>query len=342
MAALDPDDTNSDEHGQREILRTTNTRERRKLCVHAFVNPTSLWESTRKKVPKSCSRHRVTNTGRAVLGGDVVKDDSGSFAVLTEQGSSASQMMAAKVLDVLFQTSKMRRTSGAVSASTQVKMMDAYGIIENCWNRSAPPFGLIHLHPIGQNFGTKFKNLWLLLKGIVRTTTGRMALGATIRKSLDIQFDGRKLQDNDDIALRSIYQPEKIQLLETTLCIEITAGTNSTAHYHCRKDWSCLKTWAKSKWQEGNNLEPLPERFMKQEEREERTQLLDRIFLGCTQRERKPNKNLVDECKKMFETSPPHELLRSYLVRENRPLRSPPGPVTYKDMRRNAWKGTPE
>ena len=29
--------------------------------------------------------------GRVVLRGDIVKDDSGSFAVFTEQGSSASQ-----------------------------------------------------------------------------------------------------------------------------------------------------------------------------------------------------------------------------------------------------------
>ena len=38
--------------------------------------------------------------GRVVLRGDIVKDDSGSYAVCTEQGSSASQMTAAKVMDV--------------------------------------------------------------------------------------------------------------------------------------------------------------------------------------------------------------------------------------------------
>ena len=36
--------------------------------------------------------------GRVVLRGDIVKDDSGSYAVFTEQGSSASQMTAAKML----------------------------------------------------------------------------------------------------------------------------------------------------------------------------------------------------------------------------------------------------
>ena len=37
--------------------------------------------------------------GRVVLRGDIVKDDSGSYAVFTGQGSSASQMTAAKIMD---------------------------------------------------------------------------------------------------------------------------------------------------------------------------------------------------------------------------------------------------
>ena len=39
--------------------------------------------------------------GRVVLRGDIVKDDSAPHAVFTEQGSSASQMTAAKVMDVI-------------------------------------------------------------------------------------------------------------------------------------------------------------------------------------------------------------------------------------------------
>ena len=38
--------------------------------------------------------------GRVVLRGDIVRDDSGAYAVFTEQGSSASQMTAAKVMDI--------------------------------------------------------------------------------------------------------------------------------------------------------------------------------------------------------------------------------------------------
>ena len=60
------------------------------------------------------------------LRGDIVKDDSGSSAVFTEQGSSASQMTAAKMMDVI---SRLPGCAGqaayAVSAYTQVKMEDA-------------------------------------------------------------------------------------------------------------------------------------------------------------------------------------------------------------------------
>ena len=49
--------------------------------------------------------------GRVVLQGDIVKDDSGSYAVFTEQGSSTSKMTAAKVMDINFKTTGMGRTS---------------------------------------------------------------------------------------------------------------------------------------------------------------------------------------------------------------------------------------
>ena len=64
--------------------------------------------------------------GRVGLRGDIVKDDSGSYAVFTEQGSSASQMTAAKVMDII---SRLPGCAGqaadAVSAYTHVKMEGA-------------------------------------------------------------------------------------------------------------------------------------------------------------------------------------------------------------------------
>ena len=70
--------------------------------------------------------------GRVVLRGDIVKDDSGSCAVFTEQGSSASQMTAAKIMHII---SRLLGCDGqaadAVSAYTQVKMEDALKFVEN-------------------------------------------------------------------------------------------------------------------------------------------------------------------------------------------------------------------
>ena len=64
--------------------------------------------------------------GRVLLRGDIVKDDSGSYAVFTEQGSSASQMTAAKVMDIISRLPGYAgQAADAVSASTQVKMEDA-------------------------------------------------------------------------------------------------------------------------------------------------------------------------------------------------------------------------
>ena len=70
--------------------------------------------------------------GRVELRGDIVKDDSGSFAVYTEQGSSSSQMTAAKIMDII---SRLPGCAGqaadAVSACTQVRMEDAHKLFKN-------------------------------------------------------------------------------------------------------------------------------------------------------------------------------------------------------------------
>ena len=71
------------------------------------------------------------NQCRVVLRGDIVKDDSGSFAVFTEQGSSASQMTAAKIMDII---SRLPGCDGqatdAESTYTHVKMKDAHILLK--------------------------------------------------------------------------------------------------------------------------------------------------------------------------------------------------------------------
>ena len=55
-----------------------------------------------------------------------MKDDSGSYTVFTEQGSSASQMTAGKVMDIISRLAGCDgQAADAVSAYLQVKMEDA-------------------------------------------------------------------------------------------------------------------------------------------------------------------------------------------------------------------------
>ena len=61
-----------------------------------------------------------------------MKDDSGSYAVFTEQGSLASQMTAAKVMDIISRLLDCAGQAGdAVSAQTQVKNGGCSQIIGN-------------------------------------------------------------------------------------------------------------------------------------------------------------------------------------------------------------------
>ena len=87
----------------------------------AKVHFASLMDMCHLKNAELEAKHQKYK-GRVVLRGDIVKDDSGSYAVFTEQGSSASQMTAAKVMDII---SRLPGSAGqaadAVSAYTQVQ-----------------------------------------------------------------------------------------------------------------------------------------------------------------------------------------------------------------------------
>ena len=96
----------------------------------ATVHFASLMDICHLKNAELEAKHQKYK-GRVVLRGDIVKDDSGSYAVLTEQGSSAFQMTATKIMDVI---SRMPGCDGqaadAVSAYTQVKMEDAHKLLK--------------------------------------------------------------------------------------------------------------------------------------------------------------------------------------------------------------------
>ena len=71
------------------------------------VHFTSLLDLCHLKNAELETKHQKYK-GRVVLRGDIVKDASGSCAVFSEQGSSASQMTAAEIMDII---SRLCRTS---------------------------------------------------------------------------------------------------------------------------------------------------------------------------------------------------------------------------------------
>ena len=109
-------------------------------------------------------KHQKFN-GQVVLRGVIVKDDSGSYAVFTEQGSSASQMTAAQVMDTI---SRLPGCAGqaayAVSAKSQVKMEDAPNIMENSQIGMSRHLDSSTTTQMAQNHGPVWKIQSFLLK----------------------------------------------------------------------------------------------------------------------------------------------------------------------------------
>ena len=96
----------------------------------ATVHFASLMDICHLKNAELEAKHQKYK-GRVVLRGDIVKDNSGSYAVFTEQGSSASQMTAAKIMDIIARLPGCNgQAADAVSAYTQVKMEDAHKLLK--------------------------------------------------------------------------------------------------------------------------------------------------------------------------------------------------------------------
>ena len=96
--------------------------------------------------------------GRVVLRGDIVKDESGSYAVFTGQGSSASQMTAAKVMDII------SRLPGCAGPSSWRSICFYPGkkwkMLKSFWkfpNRSVQTFGFVYHDTNGLNHGPVWK-----------------------------------------------------------------------------------------------------------------------------------------------------------------------------------------
>ena len=107
---------------QKEVINEAHEEER---TVH-FATPMDICHLKNSELEPKFQKYK----GRVVLRGDNVKDDSGSYAVFTEQGSSASQMTAAKVMDVIGRLPGFSGQAADDTACTQVNMEDASALLK--------------------------------------------------------------------------------------------------------------------------------------------------------------------------------------------------------------------
>ena len=211
--------------------------------------------------------------GRVVLLRDIVKDDSGSYAVFTEQGSSASQMTAAKVMDIMSRLAGCAgRAADAVSAYTQVKMEDDPQLLKIPKSECPDIWIRLPRH--------KWPKSWSSIQDPVvpleRNLYGHPLAGPLWER----QFEKILLK----------YGWEKVFNWE---CLFVH-----------REKGLFLSVYVDDIKLAGNkqNLDPMWKLLNKEVDLGEPTSFLDHVYLGCTQRHCEVSKNTVDNYRTMFES----------------------------------------
>ena len=194
-----------------------------------------------------------TYKGRVVVRGDIVKDDSGSYAVFTEQGSSASQMTAAKIMDIISRLPGFDgQAADAVSAETQVKMKDAHKLLKipksecpDIWIRLPRhkwPKSWSSMEDPGRSSWTK--SVW--------SSSGRTIVGKAIWEKSYWNMAGRKFQIGNvslyivkkDVFLSVHVDDIKLAGKETKILIRCgTYSTKKSIWENQHLSW-IMKTWA--------------------------------------------------------------------------------------------------
>ena len=202
-----------------------------------------------------------------------MKDDSGSYAVVTEQGSSASQMTAAKVMDIISRLSGCDgQAADAVSACTQVKMEDAHKLLKIPKSECPDIWIRLPRH--------KWPKSWSSIEDPV--------------VPLERNLYGHPLA-------RLLWQRQ----FETIL---LKYGWEKVSNWECffvhRERRIFLSVYVDDIKLAGKkqNIYPMWKLLNKEVDLGEPTSFLDHVYLGCTQRQSEISKDIVDNYSTMFES----------------------------------------
>ena len=85
------------------------------------------------------------------------------------------------------------------------------------------------------------------------------------------------------------------------------------------------------------NIDPMWKVFVKEVDLGEPTSFLDHVYFGCTQRECETSKDVVDNCRNMFESRISAGAKKSFFVQGNLTQTSLCGLMIWKVTPSNAW-----
>ena len=237
----------------------------------AKVHFASLMDMCHLKNAELETKHQKYK-GRVVLRGDIVKDNSGSYAVFTEQGSSASQMTAAKIMDII---SRLPGCDGqaadAVSAYTQVKMEDAHKLFKIPKSECPDIWIRLPRH--------KWHKSWSSMEDPV--------------VPLERNLYGHPLAG-------ILWERQFVKIL-------LKHGWEKSPSWECfvhREKGLFLSVFVDDIKLVGKkqNINPMWKVLNKKVDLGEPTSFLDHVYLGCTQRQCQISKDIVDNHRTMFES----------------------------------------
>ena len=250
--------------------------------------------------------------GWVVLRGDTVKDDSGSYAVFTEQASSASQMMAAKVMDIISScqdAQDKQRTQYLLIPKSKWKMLTNYWKFPN---RSVQIFGYVYRNTNGQNHGPARKTQSFLLSRICTVIPWQDYYRKSNLRKFYWSMAGRKFQ----IGNVSLYIVKNIILL--SVCGRDQTGWEKRTLVRLGKF-----SWKTSTWENQHHSSTMWI-WVALKENVKSARILWIITEVCSNREFPPG--LQKNCQK--------QKPRTNLM----PERYLHCPMTWKVMQSNAWK----
>ena len=161
---------------KKEVIKEAKTKD---IKVH-FA---SLMEICHLKNAELEAKHQKYK-GRVVLRGDIVKDNSGSYAVFTEQGSSASQMTATKVMDIISRLPEdvqdKQLMQCPLARRSTWKMHQRYYKIPVRMSRCLDTFIKAQMTKIMVQYGSPSRSSWTKS---VRSSFGRTIMGKAIWES---------------------------------------------------------------------------------------------------------------------------------------------------------------